>query len=197
MYFFSHYFGAAMLRRAFSVIILGSLMTSSALATNIIDQFTKEENKRHEAYSKKKPHTDFTGEWQGTCKDDDGSTGTMSIKIKNTQSEIQLNGHSYQIGLLTTRSTAKRQLTDYEHRHFYWNTTNDKLLLQEVSVWSRYGHSKNNSNFGTQVSNSIISLNEDKLQIRGVSFEFNDTNDESPQQNGYSHTVICTLSKVK
>ncbi|WP_419419561.1 hypothetical protein ACNVED_13795 [Legionella sp. D16C41] len=188
-----------MLKYTFSVFAFSSLIATSALATNIIDKINKE-YKQNEVFSNVRAHmdgyVDFTGNWQGSCKEDGGVENNLTLKIKNNNSKIQLNGHTFDIGLLATSSVAKPDVTDYEHKHFYWNTTKDKLLVQEVSVWTRYGQSKINSNFGTQVSNSVFSLNGEQLQIRGVSFEFNDTNEDGPQQNGYAHTSICTFTKV-
>ncbi|KTD22153.1 Uncharacterised protein [Legionella lansingensis] len=189
---------------SFSVFAIGSLIATSASATHIIEIITGQTgriNKQNTVHSIAKSDSDdyvnFTGDWQGSCKYDDGEPQTGALKIINDRSHIEFNGVSFKIGHLTTMSSAGYKSTWYDHMHFYWNTTKDKLLGQGNAMWTRYGQSKLNSNFGSQLFNVVLSLNQDQLQMRTVYFELNDSNEAEPNQNGYTHISICTFTKIK
>jgi hypothetical protein len=175
-----------MFKNAFAIVLLGSFVATSSVASNFVNKFKITEKMKAPQITLNKndnqDYANFTGVWKGKCSN---SGAEFTTTIRNDANTLYLDHDEITIGDLKTVSASGKSGTSFAHEAYFWNADRTMLLVKGIDI------TKESSNqLSSLVLSGSISLNNDQLIIQSDVDMFADL---TQRVDGFNLT--CTFNR--
>ncbi len=187
-------------RTLVTVFIAGSMLATPLFASNFFHklmsgkqsvQSASQLHAKSQVKHDRQDYTDFSGNWAGTCSINEYEL-PMFISLENSDDEITMDGETFKIGPLHTRSSAEESTTTFDHTSLEWSNDMSTLKFKSLYIEKEQSSYPNNQSkpIVTMFGEFTFALDNDELTLSGQSTAHIDM-----AQMGELTTINCVLNK--
>ena len=117
-------------------------------------------------------HTDFSGNWVGSCDNYPDEIEEMNIGVTPDYSYININGREYQLGAISSESSHGHDQQENVIGHMRWSPDGQEILFTTMFYYK--DGDLNQGDFYTGVGNGQLSIDNAQLILKGTFTYFAD-----------------------
>jgi hypothetical protein len=154
------------------IILTGFALTSPSFAKlPILGKALQHAHSTSQSAHTIKNYPDFSGNWVGTCTDDEDEN-SMTIKIHPSGSSIEIDNVAYPIDAIFSQNTQANFEFQNTNFHMRWSS-NGQQLLTSANFFYKEGH-LSKGELGIGVGQTKMFLENKRLHVDGQMYFFND-----------------------